>query len=87
MRRANGRCPPLWIVGHFPHGRRVHHSIRRYRCADGIRATGSAVQIAIVDAFRDNSYAQAPARSIGRGGGLRARIGELRAAARVTASR
>jgi hypothetical protein len=46
-------------------------SIRRYRYADGVRATGSAVQIAIVDAFRDNPYEQAPARSIGRGSGRR----------------
>ena len=35
-----------------------------------IRATGSNVQIAIVDACRDNPYAQSGIRSIGRGGGL-----------------
>lgn len=35
-----------------------------------IRATGSNVQIAIVDACRDNPYAQAGTRSIGRSGGL-----------------
>ena len=35
-----------------------------------IRATGSNVQIAIVDACRDNPYAKSGTRSIGRGGGL-----------------
>jgi uncharacterized protein len=35
-----------------------------------IRATGSNVQIAIVDACRDNPYAKGGTRSIGRGGGL-----------------
>lgn len=35
-----------------------------------IRATGSTVQIAIVDACRDNPYAQSGTRSIGRSGGL-----------------
>jgi uncharacterized protein len=35
-----------------------------------IRATGSNVQIAIVDACRDNPYAQSGTRSIGRSGGL-----------------
>ena len=35
-----------------------------------IRATGSNVQIAIVDACRDNPYAHSGTRSIGRGGGL-----------------
>ncbi len=35
-----------------------------------IRATGSTVQIAIVDACRDNPYAQSGTRSIGRNGGL-----------------
>lgn len=35
-----------------------------------IRATGSNVQIAIVDACRDNPYAQSGTRSIGRTGGL-----------------
>lgn len=37
---------------------------------DRIRATGSNVQIAIIDACRDNPYAQSGTRSIGRGGGL-----------------
>jgi uncharacterized protein len=35
-----------------------------------IRATGSNVQIAIVDACRDNPYAQSGTRSVGRRGGL-----------------
>lgn len=35
-----------------------------------IRATGSNVQIAIVDACRDNPYAKSGTRAIGRGGGL-----------------
>lgn len=35
-----------------------------------VRATGSNVQIAIVDACRDNPYAKSGTRSIGRGGGL-----------------
>lgn len=35
-----------------------------------IRATGSNVQIAIIDACRDNPYAQGGTRSIGRNGGL-----------------
>jgi|GEM_PF-6554062 len=37
---------------------------------DRIRATGSNVQIAIIDACRDNPYAQSGTRSIGRSGGL-----------------
>lgn len=37
---------------------------------DRIRATGSNVQIAIVDACRDNPYAHSGTRSIGRNGGL-----------------
>ncbi|MFZ5690833.1 MAG: caspase family protein [Pseudomonadota bacterium] len=35
-----------------------------------IRATGSNVQIAIIDACRDNPYAKSGTRSIGRSGGL-----------------
>lgn len=35
-----------------------------------IRSTGSNVQIAIIDACRDNPYAQSGTRSIGRSGGL-----------------
>ncbi len=35
-----------------------------------VRATGSNVQIAIVDACRDNPYAQSGTRSVGRRGGL-----------------
>jgi uncharacterized protein len=35
-----------------------------------VRATGSNVQIAIIDACRDNPYAKGGTRSIGRGGGL-----------------
>jgi uncharacterized protein len=35
-----------------------------------VRATGSNVQIAIVDACRDNPYAQTGTRSVGRRGGL-----------------
>jgi hypothetical protein len=45
------------------------------------------VQIAIVDAFRDNPYAQAPARAIGRGGGLRRTHRQIAGGGAVTLSR
>ncbi len=47
-----------------------HEAFALMPLIERIRATGSNVQIAIVDACRDNPYAKSGTRSIGRGGGL-----------------
>jgi uncharacterized protein len=47
-----------------------HEAFALMPLIERVRATGSNVQIAIVDACRDNPYAKSGTRSIGRGGGL-----------------
>ena len=47
-----------------------HEAFALMPLIERIRATGSNVQIAIVDACRDNPYAKSGTRSIGRSGGL-----------------